>query len=84
MLLRQPNSFESKEVYLTKIRFDRERRKIKVIAAYNVFKGDQTETELAEIYVCIHTSMNSLTLTRGTSAAGRKCSNVRVDHNNIL
>lgn len=81
-MLTQSKYSESKKVYFTKIRFDREGRKIKVIPAYNVFKGDQTEIELAEIYVCIHTTMNSLT--SGTSAAGRKCSNVRLDHNNIL
>jgi len=83
-LLKHSSSFEREKVYLTKIRFDREGRKVKVIPACNVFKGDQTHTELAEIYVCIHTAMNSFTLTSGTSAAGRKYSNVMLDHNNIL
>lgn len=77
-MLTGSNSFESKKVYLTKIRFDREGRKIKVIPAYNVLKGDQIEIEFVEIHICIHTAMNSLI--SGTSVAGRKCSNVRLDH----
>lgn len=42
-LLIQSNSFESKKVHFTKIGFDGGRGRNKAIAAYNVFKGAQTE-----------------------------------------
>lgn len=59
------------------------RRRNKVIAAYNVFEGAQTEIELAEIYLGIHNAMNSFSLTNIISSAVRKTSNIRLD-NNIL
>lgn len=59
-LLIQSNSFESKKVHFTKIRFYGGRGEgNNIIAAYNILKGAQTEIGLAEIYLSIHTAMNS-------------------------